>query len=42
MKTNPGKSNVLLGSNIEKVVSFDKVQIKSSLSEKVLGITFFL
>ena len=40
MKANPGKSHVLLHSNIQRVVPFDNVQITSSLSEKLLGITF--
>ena len=40
MKANPGKSNVLLSSNIERVVPFDNVQITSSLSEKLLRVTF--
>ena len=40
MKANPGKSRVLLTSNIQLVVPFDNVQITSSLSKKLLGITF--
>ena len=40
MKTNPGKSHVLLNANILRVVHFDNVQITSNLSEKLLGITF--
>ena len=42
MKANPGKSNVLLESNIQRVVPFDNTQITSSLSEKLLGISFDL
>ena len=42
MKANPGKSHVLLSSNIQRVVPFDYVQITSILSEKLLGITFDL
>ena len=40
MKANPGKSHVRLSSNIQRVVSFDNVQITSNLCEKLLGITF--
>ena len=40
MKANPGKSHVLLSSNIQRVVPFDNVEITSSLSQKLLGITF--
>ena len=39
-KANPGKNHVLLSSNIQRVVPFDNVQITSSLSVKLLGITF--
>ena len=42
MKASPGKSHVLLNANTEPVVPFDNVQITSSLSEKMLGITFDL
>ena len=40
MKANLGKNHVLLSSNILREVPFDNVQITSSLSEKLLGITF--
>ena len=40
MKANPGKSHVLLSSNITRVAPFDNVQITSCLREKLLGITF--
>ena len=42
MKANLGKNHVLLSSNILREVPFDNVQITSSLSEKLLGITFDL
>ena len=42
MEANPRKSHVLLSSKIQKLVPFHNVQIKSSLSEKLLGITFDL
>ena len=42
MKTNLEKYQVLLSSNIQRFVPFDNAQITSSLSEKLLGITFFL
>ena len=34
MKANPEKSYVLESSNMQRVVVFDNVKIKSSLSEK--------
>ena len=40
LEANPGKSHVLLSSNTEQVVPLDNIQITSSLSEKLLGITF--
>ena len=40
MKANPGKSNIMLSSNIQRPASFDNVQITSSLSEKLFGMTF--
>ena len=40
MKANPGKSHIRLSSNIQRVASFDNVQITSSLCETLLGITF--
>ena len=40
MKSNPGKCHDLLSFNIQRVVPLDNVQITSSLSEKLLGITF--
>ena len=40
MKTKPGKNHVLFNFSIQRVVLFDNVQIASSLSEKLLGITF--
>ena len=40
MKANPGKSNIMLSSNIQRLASFDNVQITSSLSEKLFGMTF--
>ena len=40
MKANPGKSHVLLSSNIQREVPFDNVQVTTSISEKLLGITF--
>ena len=40
MKANPGKSNIMLSSNIQGLASFDNVQITSSLSEKLFGMTF--
>ena len=42
MKTNLEKYQVLLSCNIQRFVPFDNAQITSSLSEKLLGITFFL
>ena len=42
MEANPGESNVLLSSNIQRVVAFDNAQITSSLNEKLRGITFDL
>lgn len=42
MKTNLEKYQVLLSSNIQRFVPFDNAEITSSLSEKLLGITFFL
>ena len=42
MKANPEKTQVLLSSNIQRVVPFDNEKITSSLSEKLLGITFYL
>ena len=42
MKTNPGISHVLLSYNTRRVVSFDNVQITSSLGKKMLGLTFDL
>ena len=38
MEANPGKSDVLLSLNIQKLVPSDNVQIISILSEKLLGI----
>ena len=40
MKSYPGKSHVVLSWNTQKVVLFDNVHITSSLSEKLLGVTF--
>ena len=40
MKANSEKSDVLLSSNIERVVPFYNVQITSGVCEKLLGITF--
>ena len=40
LKANPGKTHILLSSNIQQVAPFYNVQITSSLSEKLLGITF--
>ena len=42
MKANLGKGHFLLNSNTQRVVQapFDNVQITSSLSEELLGITF--
>ena len=40
MKANPGKSHALLSSNIQRFVPFDNVPVTSSLSEKLIGITF--
>ena len=40
MKANPRKILVLLSFNIQGVLPFDNAQITSSLSEKLLGITF--
>ena len=39
MRADPGKSHVLLSSNMHLVVPFGNVQITSSLSEKLLGMT---
>ena len=38
MEANPGKSDVLLSLNIQKLIPSDNVQIISILSEKPLGI----
>ena len=38
MEPNPGKSDVLLSLNIQKLIPSDNVQIISILSEKPLGI----
>lgn len=42
VKANPGKHHVMLSPNTQKVVSFDSVAITSSVTEKLLGITFDL
>ena len=39
MKANPGKSDLLLSTKSPKVVSIDRIQMKSSLTETLLGIT---
>ena len=41
-KNNPKKSHVILSSNTQRVIRFDKASITSSLSVKLLGITFNL
>ena len=38
MEANPGKSDVLLSLNIQKLIPSDNVQIISILSEKPVGI----
>ena len=42
MEADPGKSHILLSSNMQRAVPFDNVQITSSLSEKLPGINFDL
>ena len=42
VKIIPEKSHVILSSNTQKVIRFDKASITSSLSVKLLGITFYL
>ena len=39
-KATPGNINVLLSYNIQRVITSDTVQITSSLSEKLLGMTY--
>ena len=39
MKANPGKCQLLLGTKSPEVVSIDGIQIKSSTTETLLGIT---
>ena len=39
MKANPGKSDLLLSTKSPKVVSIDRIQMKSSTTETLLGIT---
>ena len=40
IKANPWKIHVLLSSNIERLVPFANVQVTSSLSKNLVGITF--
>ena len=39
MKANPGKSQVILSSNRQRVIHFENTSITSSLSLKLIGIT---
>ena len=41
-KTFAKRSHVILRSNTQRVIRFDKASITSSLSVKLLGITFYL
>ena len=39
LKTNPGKSHILLSTNKPEIVSIDEISLAASFHEKLLGVT---